>query len=243
MLDATGAKLIRITKQKQAAEFVLQKIEELFDPSAIVAGGAPRNWYFKDEAKDIDIFMCPTKKRINNEKIYDTLHTIKGLRVTRVQTGENLKEYSRNPYLKTVFKCEYTHPELDTIIPDPNGFLPNIFQHRNIPIKFEIMWMTDPVSDCVLKTFPVNISMVSFKYGRIITTEDFLIAVDHKIIYLNKVENIPVSYLYIDKLYTYYPNFIWLQSKPIFYDHKEVRKLKEQELNLEDYKDEIDLEF
>lgn len=46
----------RIQKQKKLAFSVLEKLKEL-GFFAVVAGGAPRDWFFNRPAKDIDIFV------------------------------------------------------------------------------------------------------------------------------------------------------------------------------------------
>src|SRR5690606_11152192 len=47
---------VSIAKQKQIADFVLDKVE-YFDHSCILAGGAVRDWYFEKPASDLDIFF------------------------------------------------------------------------------------------------------------------------------------------------------------------------------------------
>ena len=46
----------RIRYQLQVADLALTLAESI-DPSAVIAGGAPRDWAFKRAANDIDIFL------------------------------------------------------------------------------------------------------------------------------------------------------------------------------------------
>lgn len=44
-----------IENQKRVAKEILEKLS-IIDPYAILAGGAPRDWYFDEEAKDLDFY-------------------------------------------------------------------------------------------------------------------------------------------------------------------------------------------
>ena len=45
-----------IVKQKSIAREVLNKLE-ITDPNCILAGGAPREWWFGKEANDLDLYV------------------------------------------------------------------------------------------------------------------------------------------------------------------------------------------
>ena len=50
---------INITLQQAVADNILSKIR-LVDPGAILAGGAPRDWYLGYTANDLDFYFCST---------------------------------------------------------------------------------------------------------------------------------------------------------------------------------------
>ena len=47
----------RIKKQKNLALYLMRHVEEQGLPQMYLAGGAPRNWYFDKEAKDLDFYI------------------------------------------------------------------------------------------------------------------------------------------------------------------------------------------
>lgn len=51
-----GEKERGILKQKEVAKEVLNKLQAC-DPNCILAGGAPRNWFFGKEANDLDFYI------------------------------------------------------------------------------------------------------------------------------------------------------------------------------------------
>lgn len=48
--------MMNIEKQKEVADYVLSQLE-IIDPYCILAGGAPRDWYFNEVANDLDFYM------------------------------------------------------------------------------------------------------------------------------------------------------------------------------------------
>lgn len=61
-----------------------------FDPTSIIAGGAPRDWYLKREARDIDFFIVPAGKR-TLEWSYNLLEKMLDTKLTPV-VGEGYEE-------------------------------------------------------------------------------------------------------------------------------------------------------
>jgi|GWRWMinimDraft_6_1066014.scaffolds.fasta_scaffold61522_1 hypothetical protein len=51
--------LDNISLQKQTAELLYKQIT-IIDPECILVGGAPRDWYFNQEATDLDFFFVPS---------------------------------------------------------------------------------------------------------------------------------------------------------------------------------------
>lgn len=50
--------LDNISLQKQTAELLYKQIK-IVDPECILVGGAPRDWFFNQEATDLDFFFIP----------------------------------------------------------------------------------------------------------------------------------------------------------------------------------------
>jgi tRNA nucleotidyltransferase/poly(A) polymerase len=97
--------MITIDLQKIVADDVLEKLFSI-DPHAIVAGGAPRDWFMGNLASDIDVFFC-TRHGISISTVKRQLEHV-GFVIESTKTGKNLPaHYKKNPMLKcllAVFK-------------------------------------------------------------------------------------------------------------------------------------------
>lgn len=51
-------------EQKEIANKIYENLR-IVDPHCILAGGAPRDWYFNKEAKDLDFYFVSTARTIN----------------------------------------------------------------------------------------------------------------------------------------------------------------------------------
>lgn len=56
-----------IEQQKQLADKVYEALT-LIDPSCVLAGGAPRDWYLGTEANDLDFYFCSTGSTVGRVK-------------------------------------------------------------------------------------------------------------------------------------------------------------------------------
>jgi hypothetical protein len=57
--------LARIRKQKELTDKILAKLK-IVDPYCILAGGAPRDWYFNEPANDLDFYFTSTAKTLDS---------------------------------------------------------------------------------------------------------------------------------------------------------------------------------
>lgn len=55
--------MMSIDKQKEVAKKIYSKLK-IVDPHCILAGGAPRDWYFGNEAQDLDFYFASTVRTI-----------------------------------------------------------------------------------------------------------------------------------------------------------------------------------
>lgn len=174
-----------IEKQKKVADNVLDKLKH-FDPTAIVAGGAPRDWYFGKEASDIDVFFY-VRGDLPTSWISDILEEM-GFVTHRVNTGEGLPDiYKKNPHLRAVFDCTV------------DG------------VDVQLLLMHKPTFVSVIPEFPLNICGAWYKYGEIRTTKGFDRAVKHKAIV--KVNTLYANEdAYIQKIKSKFPDFKYYPS-------------------------------
>lgn len=171
--------------QTRTADRVLELLENI-DTGVILAGGAPRDWYLKNPARDLDFYIFYPE--IGNEQFTELLEIHLGVPVSIKGETENLYGDSyRNPELLAVWDFEY------------DG------------IPCQVMRMVDVIDRCAVQSFALDICRVWYKGGRIHTTKEFLESVDHKIIRIMK----PLYYkgdAYIQKIVSKYPDFLFVEK-------------------------------
>lgn len=185
-----------IEKQMDVAQRVLNKLE-LFDPSCILAGGAPRDWYFGNLANDLDFYVyfrpdLPSWWRTNQlEKI-----GLKGFLPKGREDFEFPENYKRNPHLMAVYEGSVSGE------------------------KVQIMFMDEKTFHCVVDLFPFGICQAWWKgkdyidyhtNSSIHTTRHFDESVNHKTLrllndlyadsdgYIEKIKNKFPDYLFIGR--------------------------------------------
>lgn len=146
-----------IIKMQQAiADTVLQRMLTI-DPFAIIAGGAPRDWYLGREAIDLDVYFHPNPS-------WDTITTYRALQDFGF-TFDGYRDFG---------EAGIAYGKMEQI--------KAIFEPTNTPMKVQLMMMSEPVQSCVLQSFALDLSLVSYKYGSIVTTTEFVNAVVTKTI-------------------------------------------------------------
>lgn len=92
-----------VISQMNFADDVLKKLEKvLINP--IIAGGAPRDWFFNKQCSDIDIFVDPCDLTAIDTEIKTIFRE-----ATLIQTGATLPEQYRSNYISAVitFKVQF----------------------------------------------------------------------------------------------------------------------------------------
>lgn len=178
----------KIAMQKAVADKCLSMIE-LIDPTAIVAGGAPRDWYFGKEASDIDIFfyfrtdLCLSVVEFQLQQI--GFFGLKSLGKHELETDES--QYSKNPSLRYVWETEVDGEVVQLILMDSPTFLGAVSR------------------------FPLNICRIWYKTGQINLTQDFKRAVRWKAIV--KCGNLYAdSDRYLEKIKSKFPEYGFYSS-------------------------------
>lgn len=135
-----------IEQEKSIADAVLERLE-ILDPTCILAGGAPRDWWLGTTANDLDFYIHTNRTSGSLEKSLAQL----GLPVTaKRQQAYNVRDtqrldnlYNSMPDLRAVYETEYRGK------------------------KVQIMVMNMPTFHGVVDKFAVSISKVWYKSGRI----------------------------------------------------------------------------
>jgi hypothetical protein len=176
-----------VNKQKQIALEVLQKLE-LFDPTCILAGGAPRDWYFGDVANDLDfyVYFRPDLHIWFRENQLEKVG-LKNFKVKGKSDFDFPENYKHNPHLIAVYEGTYKKE------------------------KVQIMFMDEKTFTCVVPLFPFGICQAWWKGREVNVTQDFEKSVEHKVLwllnelysdedgYIEKIRNKFPDYLYIGK--------------------------------------------
>ena len=145
-----------IKMQQSVADQVLEKISEI-DKYARICGGAPRDWYLGQEANDLDVYFHPNPN-------WDTITTYQKLQ----EIGFSLDGYK-----------DFGE---DGIFYGKMKQLKAIFEPTDTSIKVQLIMISEPVQLCVLQSFALDLSLVTYKYGKVVATTEFVNAVITKTI-------------------------------------------------------------
>lgn len=168
----------KIEQQKSVALEILHKLE-ITDPNCILAGGAPREWWFGKEANDLDFYVywgehttCGEDKRR-----LDLL----GLKGYRLMDRNPLAElYGSIKELRRVWEIDYKGE------------------------KIQIMVMSCPTFNCVINRFGCSVSKIWWK-GRLQPTTEFLVSHHMKVNIIKDDYNAKESY--VKKMAKRYPDY------------------------------------
>lgn len=92
-----------IQDQKDIAEKVYDALT-LIDPSCVLAGGAPRDWYLGYEANDLDFYFCSTGCTVAQVK--KQLNRV-GFEVVASVRPAQSELYASMPGLTRIWDCEF----------------------------------------------------------------------------------------------------------------------------------------
>lgn len=95
-----------IDQQKKVAQEIYKKLK-IIDPYAILAGGAPRDWYFGNLANDLDFYFFSTGVTVSS--VVNQLSSIMGVKVDAVKYDEDSHQhgqYKSMPFLRRVLEAE-----------------------------------------------------------------------------------------------------------------------------------------
>lgn len=176
---------VRIEQQKQVADKVLDMLR-FTDPTAIVAGGAPRDWYMGRAAKDIDVFMH-TPPRWGHTGTKELLSDLFCVNVMPMERSEHTENYSQNPLIERVFDSKIDGEQVQFVCLNKPSF-------------------------GIVDTFGFNVCKVWYKNSKLRTTKDFVHAVENQVLietgelYLN-------SRLYRERIQNKFPTWKYFTSK------------------------------
>lgn len=181
-----------ISKQKETALKVLECIR-YFDPTAIVAGGAPRDWYLGNLAKDIDIYFFfrenSTRAQVKNLLTRSLKLVSPDVKLT-ILGYEGLQDHG-----------EYTL----------NADLIAVFEADLLGQKFQFMEMRKPTFG-VVENFPLSLCQAWWLGDRVKCTKDFKRSVDSKVFYKTN-ELYMDGHKYLNKIRQRFPDYKYFSTK------------------------------
>lgn len=169
---------MNIEKQKSIATEVLHKLEAI-DPSCILAGGAPRNWFFGKEAKDLDFYIHLPSETMNATE----------LRFKRVDLGvkhvdyksDKWKDYGIMEHLFRIYEGEYQGQ------------------------KVQVMVMNESTYHSVVPYFGVSICKFWWKGYDVQPTNEALISIITKTLFVK--DDYSAKEIHVEKQKRYFPNY------------------------------------
>jgi hypothetical protein len=191
-----------IKMQQAVADTVLQRLLTI-DPFAIVAGGAPRDWYLGREATDLDVYFHPNPNwnvmTVRNQLIAAGFEL-----PNNTDLQENLmsvSQYLANQYLKAVYNPV------------------------NTAMKVQLMWMSEPTFKSVLPKFPLNLCLAWYKNRKVHTETLFELGVSEKVIIRTNsacLSNDP----YISKIVDRFPDYKYFVNEAAYF--QALKQAKEE---------------
>lgn len=170
--------MTNIDKQKKVATEILHKLE-CADPYAILAGGAPRDWYFNIEANDLDFYVHLQPATCNFEKLrWERL----GLNLTRIDWNDNRSEE---------YKCM--------------KHLARIYEGVEDGVKFQVMVMREPTFKSVVPMFGASVCMAWWKGDSVRLEQEFELSHVFKTIF--KKDDYTAKEKHIVKMKERYPEY------------------------------------
>lgn len=167
--------------QKEIAKEVLEVLE-VIDPTCILAGGAPRDWFWGRVASDLDFYVHDARKLSQGDwerRLNKTLLDVRPLGQLRPESAD--EEYGSLSGLKHVFEGEYMGQTV------------------------QVMVMSTPTFSSVVDHFCMDNSKIWWKGGRVQPTFEFLLANATRT--LKVCSDYAPKQRYIDKMVKKFPEF------------------------------------
>lgn len=169
----------KIDYQKNIAKEVLHKLE-IIDPSCILAGGAPRNWFFNKEANDLDFYIHGkfNEQRWKTDIRFERL----GLDVKHVSfKSEKWKDYGIMEHLFRIYEGTYKEQ------------------------KIQIMVMKESTYHSVVDCFGVSICKFWWKGGKVTPTNEALVSILSETLFIK--DDYSAKEVHVEKQKRYFPDY------------------------------------
>jgi hypothetical protein len=188
-----------IAAQRAVADKILGQLH-LLDPNALVAGGAPRDWYLRRIATDIDVFIHFPRQMQGQGAFGKTLGRLTGTQWVSLSRHDDSSEYEMNPGVEDVYESYV------------EGF------------KIQVIRLNHH-AQLASAQFPLSLSQVTYTAGwGIYANRNFELSVKHKAIF-KILPDYDDSHKYIAKIRKQFPEYEYFSSKEKFYEAVALRSL------------------
>lgn len=191
--------LIKI--QKEIAKEVLEELE-VIDPHCILAGGAPRDWFFNKPASDLDFYVYDPlnlSQKAWMDRLSKTLLDVKPLGMVEGKSDKDVEEeYTAMKDLRYVYEGEY------------------------MGVIVQVMVMNMPTFTSVIDNFCVENSKIWWKGGQLHPSWEFLVSHATRTIKVCK-EHAPKQ-RYLDKMVKKFPTYKLITGDSEYSERVEVIK-------------------
>lgn len=95
-----------ITAQKAIAGTILERLK-LIDPYCLLAGGAPRDWFYNKPANDLDFYFVSVANTVetNRKQLQNCLGVDVNMLMERDEQVRDNEPYSYMPNIKRIWEC------------------------------------------------------------------------------------------------------------------------------------------
>lgn len=120
-----------IEKQMKLADKILDRLT-LISPHCILAGGAPRDWYFGNEANDLDFYF--TSAGTTTGRVYEQLRRLFGDKFTDQRDINQSDLYTHMRFLRCIFDMEFNSTKVQLMLLDKPGDEYKVVDHMSVSI-------------------------------------------------------------------------------------------------------------
>lgn len=163
--------------QKEIAKSILKDLE-VIDPNCILAGGAPRDWFFNKPANDLDYYI----------HVDELQRKFIGDRLARLGYKGAVKLGHKDP----------TYKSLKT--------LKEVWEFEHMGQRVQVMVMSESTYTSVLSHFNLDTSKAWWKGYSVRYEPEFILAHMFKLLMVDGDE--PPKSAYVDKMTARYPDYL-----------------------------------
>ena len=160
---------MNVAEQKAIVDEILERLE-LVDPYAAVAGGAPRDWYFGNLARDIDMYFYSNADTWN---------------ATTKQLSKTLS-LDIEAFSSTFDRGDEERISMYTVM----NCIRRIIDFEYKGVQFQLMQLLQPKDNFkVVDQMSASVCKIWYKGGKIRLTQDFKLTIASGLIFLNDSYN------------------------------------------------------